>query len=284
MNKWDIEIKPKNNLFEIDFKALWVYRDLIRMFVYRDFVTYYKQTILGPIWFFIQPIFTAIINLFIFGKMAGVGPEGIPGFLFYLSGPILWQYFQDTFTKTSSTFVENQHIFGKVYFPRLIMPITIVISGLLKFFVQLSLLLIGIFIYYFNTDALTIRWEIVFFPLLLLIVIILSLGFGLIVSALTTKYRDLKFLIDFAVPLFKYVTPGIATTYAIFTDKLPKSLTVFVKYNPLGYIIDSFNFMFVGAGSFQVFNLLYSALFALVVLFIGLIIFNQTDKTFMDTV
>ncbi|MEZ4915721.1 MAG: hypothetical protein R2836_01905 [Chitinophagales bacterium] len=164
------------------------------------------------------------------------------------------------------------------------MPITIVISGLLKFFVQLSLLLIGIFIYYFNTDALTIRWEIVFFPLLLLIVIILSLGFGLIVSALTTKYRDLKFLIDFAVPLFKYVTPGIATTYAIFTDKLPKSLTVFVKYNPLGYIIDSFNFMFVGAGSFQVFNLLYSALFALVVLFIGLIIFNQTDKTFMDTV
>lgn len=284
MENWNIHIKPKRNLLEIDFKAVWRYRDLLGMFVYRDFVTYYKQTILGPIWFFIQPIFTALINLFVFGQLAGLGPEGVPGFLFYMAGPILWQYFQDTFTKTASIFVENQGIFGKVYFPRLIMPLTILISGLLKFGVQLGLLLVAIMYYTISTGKLSIQSEIVFFPVLLLIVMLLSMGFGLIVSSLTTKYRDLKFLIDFGVPLGKYITPGIATSYALFMEKLPSSLIPVAKYNPLGYLIDTFNYMFVGAGTFSWLNLAYASVFALVTLFFGILIFNQTEKTFMDTV
>ena len=254
------------------------------MFVFRDFVTYYKQTVLGPLWFFIQPLFTAAINMFVFGSLAGIGPAGVPGFLFYLSGPILWQYFQDTFTKTSSTFIENQAIFGKVYFPRIIVPLTTLISGLLKFGVQLSLLFVAIAYYYFKTGEFSVQKEVVFFPVVVLIIMILSMGFGLIVSALTTKYRDLKFLIDFAIPLLKYVTPGIATTYVLFVDNLPAKLVPFAKYNPMGYLIDTFNYMFVGAGSFSWSNLGFSAIIAITVLFSGVIIFNQTEKNFMDTV
>jgi lipopolysaccharide transport system permease protein len=284
MNDWDIHIKPKRSLFEIDFKAVWRYRDLLRMFVYRDFVTYYKQTILGPLWFFIQPLFTAAINMFVFGSLAGLGPEGVPGFLFYLSGPILWQYFQDTFTKTSATFVENQAIFGKVYFPRLIMPLTVLISGLLKFGVQLGILLVAVGYHFVASGDFIIQKQIIYFPVIIIIMMILSMGFGLIVSSLTTKYRDLKFLIDFAVPLAKYITPGIATSYALFVENLPAQLIPFAKYNPVGYLIDSFNFMMVGAGSLDWMNMLYSFSFAIVVLVIGVVIFNQTEKNFMDTV
>ena len=282
--KWDKIIKPKRSLLEIDFKGLWYYRDLLRMLVYRDFVTYYKQTILGPLWFFIQPLFTAAINLFVFGSLAGLGPQGVPGFLFYMSGPILWQYFQDTFTKTVSTFIANQAIFGKVYFPRLIMPLTVLISGLLKFGVQLCLLLCAIAYYYLKTGDFSMQWEIIYFPILLLIIMTMAMGFGLLVSSLTTKYRDLKFLIDFAVPLLKYVTPGIATSYVIFVETLPKDLVFLAKYNPIGYLIDSFNYMFVGAGSFDWMHIAYAGGFALFTLILGIIIFNQVEKNFMDTV
>ena len=281
---WDKIIKPKRSLLEIDFKSLWYYRDLLRMLVYRDFVTYYKQTILGPLWFFIQPLFTAAINLFVFGSLAGLGPEGVPGFLFYMSGPILWQYFQDTFTKTASTFIDNQAVFGKVFFPRLIMPLTVLISGLLKFGVQLCLLLTAIVYYYFQTNTFSMQWEIIYFPILLLIIMIMAMGFGLLVSSLTTKYRDLKFLIDFAVPLLRYVTPGIVTSYIIFVETLPKDLVFLAKYNPIGYLIDSFNYMFVGAGSFDWVNIAYAGGVALLTLIFGILIFNQVEKNFMDTV
>ena len=281
---WDKIIKPKRSLLEIDFKSLWYYRDLLRMLVYRDFVTYYKQTILGPIWFFIQPLFTAAINLFVFGSLAGLGPEGVPGFLFYMSGPILWQYFQDTFTKTASTFIDNQAVFGKVYFPRLVMPLTVLISGLLKFGVQLCLLLCAIVYYYFQTNTFSMQWEIIYFPILLLIIMVMAMGFGLLVSSLTTKYRDLKFLIDFAVPLLRYVTPGIATSLIIFVETLPKDLVFLAKFNPIGYLIDSFNYMFVGAGSFDWVHIAYSGGFAIITLFFGILIFNQVEKNFMDTV
>ena len=277
-------IKPKRNLFEINFKSIWNYRDLLRMLIFRDFVTYYKQTILGPIWFFIQPLFTAGVNLFVFGSLAGLGPEGVPGFLFYLSGPILWQYFQDTFTKTASTFVDNQAIFGKVYFPRLIMPLTVLISGLLKFGVQLCLLLCAICYYYFQTNTFSMQWEIMYFPVLLVIIMTMAMGFGLLVSSLTTKYRDLKFLIDFAIPLLRYVTPGIATSHIIFMETLPKDLLFLAKYNPIGYLIDSFNYMFVGVGSLDWTYIVYSGGFALVILFLGIVIFNQVERKFMDTV
>ena len=283
-DKWDKIIKPKRSLLEIDFKSLWYYRDLLRMLVYRDFVTYYKQTILGPLWFFIQPIFTAAINLFVFGSLAGLGPEGVPGFLFYMSGPILWQYFQDTFTKTASTFIDNQAVFGKVFFPRLIMPLTILISGLLKFGVQLCLLLIAIVYYYLKNDTFSMKFEIIYFPILLLIIMIMAMGCGLLVSSLTTKYRDLKFLIDFAVPLFKYITPGIATSYVIFVENLPEKLIPLAKYNPIGILIDSFNYIFVGAGTFDWTNILYSGAIAVVTLVLGIVIFNQVEKNFMDTV
>ncbi|MDB2408173.1 ABC transporter permease [Crocinitomicaceae bacterium] len=282
--KWDKIIKPKRSLLEIDFKGLWHYRDLLRMLVYRDFVTYYKQTILGPLWFFIQPLFTAAINLFVFGSLAGLGPQGVPGFLFYMSGPILWQYFQDTFTKTSSTFIANQSLFGKVYFPRLIMPLSVLFSGLLKFGVQLILLLSAIIYYYLQTENFSIQWEIIYFPILLLIMMVMALGFGLLVSSLTTKYRDLKFLIDFAVPLLKYITPGIATSYVVFVETLPKDLVFLAKLNPIGYVIDSFNYMFVGAGSFDWIHIAYSGGFAIITLFFGILIFNQVEKNFMDTV
>tara|TARA_B110001450_G_scaffold46947_1_gene43661 strand:+ start:303 stop:1157 length:855 start_codon:yes stop_codon:yes gene_type:complete len=277
-------IKPKRNLFEINFKSIWNYRDLLRMLIFRDFVTYYKQTILGPLWFFIQPLFTAAVNLFVFGSLAGLGPEGVPGFLFYMSGPILWQYFQDTFAKTASTFSDNQAIFGKVYFPRLIMPLTVLISGLLKFGVQLCLLLCAICYYYFQTNTFSMQWEIMYFPVLLVIIMTMAMGFGLLVSSLTTKYRDLKFLIDFAIPLLRYVTPGIATSHIIFMETLPKDLLFLAKYNPIGYLIDSFNYMFVGVGSFDWTYIVYSGGFALVILFLGIVIFNQVEKTFMDTV
>ena len=281
---WDKIIKPKRSLLEIDFKSLWYYRDLLRMLVYRDFVTYYKQTILGPIWFFIQPLFTAGINLFVFGSLAGLGPQGVPGFLFYMSGPILWQYFQDSFTKTASTFIDNQAVFGKVYFPRLIMPLTVLISGLLKFGVQLCLLLSAIVYYYFQTGSFSMQWEIIYFPILLIIIMVMAMGFGLLVSSLTTKYRDLKFLIDFAVPLLRYVTPGIATSYVIFVETLPKNLVFLAKYNPIGYLIDSFNYMFVGAGSFDWIQIAYSGGFAVTIFLFGILIFNQVEKNFMDTV
>ena len=201
-------IKPKRSLLEIDFKSLWYYRDLLRMLVYRDFVTYYKQTILGPLWFFIQPLFTAAINLFVFGSLAGLGPQGVPGFLFYMSGPILWQYFQDTFTKTATTFIDNQAVFGKVYFPRLIMPLTVLISGLLKFGVQLCLLFCAI-VYYFQTNNLVCNGK-SFISRFSSHYYDNGYGFGLLVSSLT-KYRDLKFLIDFAVH-FEVCNSGIATS------------------------------------------------------------------------
>jgi len=283
-NNWDKIIKSRRSLFSVDFKKIWFYRDLLRMLVFRDFVIYYKQTILGPTWFFIQPVFIAVINLFIFGKLAGLGPEGVPGFLFYMSGPILWQYFQDTFLKTASTFTDNQAVFGKVHFPRLIIPLTILISGLLKFGVQLCLLIITIYYYYIQTGTFSIRWEIIYFPVLLLIIMTMSMGFGLLVSSLTTKYRDLKFLIDFSIPLLRYVTPGIATSYIVFINTLPKELIPFAKYNPIGYLIDSFNFMFVGSGSFDWVHIMYSASFAIASLFAGIVIFNQVEKNFMDTV
>ncbi len=284
MDNFDIHIKPKRNLLELDLKAVWRYRDLLRMFVYRDFVTYYKQTILGPLWFFIQPIFTAAVNLFVFGSLAGLGPDGVPGFLFYLSGPILWQYFQDSFTKTSAVFIENQAIFGKVFFPRLIMPLTVMVSGLLKFGVQITLLLVAIAFYYLQEGQFSMQPEIIFFPVLLILVMMLSMGFGLLVSALTTKYRDLKFLIDFSIPLLKYVTPGIATSMALYYDNVPEKLWPMIKYNPMGYLIDSFNFMFIGVGRFSWINLGIVCLFAIATLIVGLLTFNQTEKTFMDTI
>ena len=282
-SKWDLIIKPEKGFFYFDLKDLYSYRDLVRMLVIRDFVTFYKQTILGPLWFFIQPIFHAAINYFVFGKLAGLGPEGVPGYLFYLSGPIFWQYFQDVFGKVSGTFRDNQNIFGKVYFPRLVIPISVLFSSLIKLGVQLILLLLAISYYYFQTGEMSIQKEIMYFPLLLVLLIGLSLGLGLIITSLTAKYKDLKFLIDFGIPLLKYITPGIATTYLIFLTNVPSS-EFLLLLNPIGHILDSMNFIFTGAGAINYFNLLYSTFVMFFVLLFGVLIFQKTERDFIDTV
>ena len=274
-------INSNSSFFSINFKEIYSYKSMIKMLVVRDFVTYYKQTVLGPIWFFIQPLFQAAINLFVFGSLAGIGPEGVPGFLFFLSGPILWQYFQDCFTKIANVFVENQSVFGKVYFPRIIVPISIIISNLLKFGVQLFLLIAVIIYYYLKTGILYIGYEIIYFPFLLILIMMISMGFGLIVTSLTSKYRDLRFVIEYGIPLFKYITPGIATTFIIFENKLSSFI---VQYNPLGYIIDSFNCMFTSAGEIRTIPLLYVSIFSCCLLYFGLLIFNKTSKKVMDTI
>ena len=281
MSKITNIIDSNSSFFRINFKEIYSYKSMIKMLVVRDFVTYYKQTILGPVWFFIQPLFQAAINLFVFGSLAGIGPEGVPGFLFFLSGPILWQYFQDCFTKIANVFVENQSVFGKVYFPRIIVPISIIFSNLLKFGVQLLLLVSVIVYYYLKTGVFYIGYEIIFFPFLLLLIMMISMGFGLIVTSLTSKYRDLRFVIEYGIPLFKYITPGIATTFIIFENKLSSFI---VQYNPLGYIIDSFNCMFNGAGEIRIIPLIYVSIFSCFILYLGLLIFNRTSKKVMDTI
>lgn len=281
--KWDLIIKPDKGFFHLDIKNLYDYKDLIYMLVLRDFVTFYKQTILGPLWFFIQPVFHASINYFVFGKLAGLGPEGVPGYLFYLSGPVFWQYFQDVFSKVSGTFRDHQNIFGKVYFPRLVIPLSILFSSLIKLGVQMGLLLVAVTYYYFQSSTFSIQWEIIYFPLLLLILIGLSLGLGLIITSLTSKYKDLKFIIEFGIPLLKYVTPGIATTYYIFSTTVPTYEWV-ILINPIGHVLDGINFIFTGAGNLDFYHLLYSSFFMLITLFVGTLIFQKTERNFVDTV
>lgn len=277
---WDIIILPKRNLFSINFKDIWKYRDLLRMFVKRDFVTIYKQTMLGPLWFFIQPIFTALIYTFIFGKFAGISTDGLPKILFYLSGTICWNYFADCFNKTSTVFKDNQNIFGKVYFPRLIAPLSIVVSGLLKLGVQLFLLIAILLYYHFFTGIqLQFNIELFLFPYLIILMAALSLGLGMIITSLTTKYRDLVFLLQFGVQLLMYATPII---YPL--SSVPEKYKWLIILNPMTSIIETFKYGVLGVGTFSWIYLAYTTLFTIFVLILGTIIFNKTEKTFMDTV
>lgn len=279
-NTWTNIIKPKRNLFEINLKEIISYKDLMFLFVRRDFVSIYKQTILGPLWFFIQPILTTLMFTVVFGKIAGISTDGIPKILFYLSGLTFWTYFADNLTKTSNTFVENQGIFGKVYFPRLISPISIIISNLLKFGLQFLLFSAFYIFYFFQTDS-TIKPNavILLFPYLIILTGVLGLGFGLIVSSLTTKYRDLRFLIQFGVQLWMYATPVIYPLSAL--DGKMKQIALL---NPMTSIIETFKYGFLGAGTFDLKHLIYTTVFALILLFLGVIIFNRTEQNFMDTV
>ncbi|OFY86485.1 MAG: ABC transporter permease [Bacteroidetes bacterium RIFCSPLOWO2_12_FULL_31_6] len=277
---WDTIIEPKNGLLSLNLVDVWKYRDLLRMFVKRDFVTIYKQTILGPLWFFIQPIFTVIIYSFVFGEFAGIPTDGLPKILFYLSGTICWNYFADCFNKTSSVFRDNQNIFGKVYFPRLITPLSIVVSGLLKLGVQLLLLIAILAYYYFFTIIqLQFHLELLLFPYLIVLMAVLSLGLGMIITSLTTKYRDLVFLLQFGVQLLMYATPVI---YPL--SSVPEKYQWLIILNPMTSIIETFKYGVLGAGTFSWLYLAYTTMFTIVVLILGTIIFNKTEKTFMDTV
>ena len=277
---WDLIIKPRNKLLDVRLKELWRYRDLLMMFVKRDFVTYFKQTILGPIWFFIQPIFTTFIYVFIFSNLAGIPTDGIPSPVFYLSGIIAWSYFSECMLKTSNVFRENAGMFGKIYFPRLIMPLSIVISSLLKFGVQLSLLLLMI-LYYVLTGSATFSptWNILLFPVLLFLMALQGLGFGMIVSALTTKYRDLSLLVGFIVPLLMYSTPVV---YPLST--IGGNLKLLISLNPMTPIIEGIRLGFFGQGIFDIYSLIYACVISIMVLLFGVLVFNKVSKTFVDTI
>ncbi len=274
------EIKPQSSLLDLKLKETWRYRDLVSMFVRRDIVTMYKQTILGPLWYFIQPLLTTLVFTVIFGKVAKIPTDGLPPLLFYLAGVTAWNYFSDSFKNTSDTFKKNENIFGKVYFPRIVMPLSIVISGLLKFGIQL-VLFIG-FIVYFMAVGVDLQpvWPLLWIlPFLLLLMGFMGLGFGMIISSLTTKYRDLTFLIAFGIQLLMYGTPVIYPLSAI-----PEKYQWIVEANPMTSIIESFRYMFLGEGSFSWQALAYTTVFTVVLFFLALIVFNKTEKNFMDTV
>jgi lipopolysaccharide transport system permease protein len=275
-------ITAESPLFDLKLKEVWAYRDLLGLLVRRDFVSFYKQTILGPIWFFIQPLFTTIIFTFIFGNLAEISTDKLPGPLFYMAGITAWNYFADCLTKTSTVFKDNANIFGKAYFPRLIMPLSIVVSNLVRFGVQMILFLAFMAYYYASGFQFNISWAILLFPLLVLLMALLGLGTGMIVSALTNKYRDLAFLITFGVQLLMYATTVIYPL-SIAIEKYP-AYSWIIEYNPMTPIIETFRYGFLGRGSFRWESLGYTTFVTLSLLFIGIVIFNKVEKTFVDTV
>jgi lipopolysaccharide transport system permease protein len=252
---------------------------LLVLLVKRDFVTVYKQTILGPLWFFIQPLFMTLMFTVVFGKMAKITTDGLPPILFYLAGITLWNFFADCITKTSTTFKDNQHIFGKVYFPRVISPLSVVVSNAFKLTIQLLLFLAFYVYYYMQGAAIAPSWQLVLVPILFLNVSLLGLGLGLIITSMTTKYRDLAFLIEFGVRLMMYATPVI---YPL--SSIPEKYQFYLSLNPMTSIIETFKVAFLGQGTFSWSNLLYSLSVTAILLILGVFIFNKTEQNFMDTV
>ncbi len=275
---WTETIESKHSLFDLKLNEVWEYRDLVLMFIKRDFVSSFKQTILGPIWFFINPIFTTIVYIFVFGKIAKLSTDGAPQVLFYLAGVTLWNYFSDCLTKTSSTFTSNANIFGKVYFPRLVMPISIVLSNLMKFGVQFGLFLV-FFIYYWVQGEIQPNIWVLATPFLIVLMASFALGMGMIFSALTTKYRDLQMLLGFGVSLAMYATPVIYPVSSL--NGIFKQLSM---YNPLTGIFECFKYGWLGVGDFSLTMLIISSIIIFIILAIGTIIFNKVEKSFMDTV
>lgn len=277
---WDTIIRPHAGWFDLHLKDLWRYRDLVMLFVRRDFVAQYKQTILGPLWFVLQPLLTTIVFTIVFGRMAGLSTDGLPKTLFYLSGQVVWGYFAGSLTTTSSIFVANAHIFGKVYFPRLTVPVSIVISQLFQFGLKLAFFLCFFAFFVMRGANVHVTSSLLLVPLLVIIMAMLSLGLGIIFSSMTTKYRDLRFLLAFGVQLLMYATPAI----------LPLSRFAGSKYrlvflaNPMTPIIECFRHAFMGTGTYSAGHLLYSGGFAVTVLFVGILIFTRIERTFMDTV
>lgn len=286
--KWDIVIKPKDKLLAVDFKELWRYRDLCLLFVKRNIITRYKQTILGPIWFIIQPALTVIMYMVVFGGIAGIPTDGVPRPLFYLAGTCTWSYFATCLTSTSNTFVSNAGIFGKVYFPRLVMPIATVISNLLTLAIQFGFFIVVYLFYFFFDPSCTahLTWYALLLPLVILMLAGLALGFGTIVSSMTTKYRDLQVLFSFLVSLWMYATPivyPLSQTGSKFFLGVP--VHTFMCLNPVTPVIETFKYGFLGAGEFVGWRwLIYSFVFMCILLALGIVIFNKVQKSFMDTV
>jgi lipopolysaccharide transport system permease protein len=277
--KYHLRIEPKKSLFDINLKELWAYRDLIALFVRRDFVALYKQTILGPLWFIIQPLLSTAMFTIVFAKIAQFSTANLPPIVFYLSGTVAWNYFSTTLLKTSDTFTQNASIFGKVYFPRLTVPVSIVISNLIQFAIQFTLLALIIIYYSFNGYDFHFDLTLLLIPVMLLILAGLGLGFGILISSLTTKYRDLKQLISFGVQLWMYITPIIFPLSSV-----SGKYRIFFVMNPLTGIVETFRTILLGVGQMNYFYLGYSAAFMLVLLVIGVIMFNRIERNFMDYV
>lgn len=276
---WTMIIKPKRNLLDINLKELWRYKDLILLFVRRDFVAKYKQTILGPLWFIIQPLLSTIMFVIVFGRIAGIPTDGLPQILFYMSGLVAWNYFSTCFTTTSNTFTANANIFGKVYFPRLALPISVVISNLIQFVIQFAFFLCFLTYFLIKGSSIEPNIYILLIPVLLIVMAAMGLGFGIIASSLTTKYRDLTNLIAFGVQLWMYASPIIYPVSSL-SGKMQK----IVQLNPVSSIIETFRYALLGGTEPQWFYLYYSIVFTLIVLSIGIIMFNKVEQSFMDTV
>lgn len=276
---WDIVISPRKSLLDLNLKEVWRYKDLLSLFVRRNVVAEYKQTILGPLWYFIQPLLTTIMFTVIFGNLAGISTDGIPPMLFYLAGITNWNYFAECLNKTATTFKDNQHLFGKVYFPRLVVPLSIVVTNLIKYGIQM-ILFIGFYLYFIaKGTAIAPNSTAFLFPVLVLILAGLGLGFGLLFTSMTTKYRDLVFLLTFGVQLAMYATPVIYPLSEVPADYLWLSVL-----NPMTSIIETFKYGFLGKGTFEWSYLAYSAVFMFILLLVSVAVFNRTEKNFMDTV
>jgi len=279
---WDIELTPRNNPFDLKLQDIWHYRDLLFLLVRRDFVSFYKQTILGPLWFFIQPLFTTIIYTFVFGNLANISTDGLPQPLFYLAGITAWNYFADCLNKTSSVFTTNAGLFGKVYFPRLIVPLSIVASNLIRFGVQMLLFILMMVVYWLKGASFHPNAYSLLFPFLLLLMAMLGLGLGMVISAMTTKYRDLTFLITFGIQLMMYLTTVIYPLSAV-RQKYPDYAWM-AEYNPMTAIIEAFRYGFLGQGTFTLLQLGITTLITLLIMLAGIIIFNKVERNFIDTV
>lgn len=279
---WTLIIEPNRKLLALRLKEIWRYRDLLEMYIRRNIVTFYKQTILGPLWFFIQPVFTTIVYMFVFGGLAGIPTDGIPQPLFYLSGICLWNYFSESLLKTSETFSSNYHVFGKVYFPRLIAPLSVIITGLVKLTIQLCLFFSVYLYFHLKGSSFAINQYALLFPLLVMMLGLLAFSYGIIISSLTIKYRDLKFLIAFGVHLWMYATPVIYPL-SVMQGRFSDYMWV-LQINPITSIMEAFKAGFLGEGTFSMISLAYSACHTLLILCIGIIIFNKAERTFMDVI
>ena len=277
---WDLRIRPHSSLFNLHLKDTWHYRDLLFLFVKRDIVAFYKQTILGPLWFFVQPLLTTVMYVFIFGNLAGLSTDGLPGPLFYMTGVVSWNYFAECLTKTSTVFRDNSNLFGKVYFPRVVMPLSIVVSNLVRFGIQF-LLLLSVILYYslFKGFDFEPTYHLLLFPVIVLLMAFLGLGSGLLISALTTKYRDLSFLVVFGVQLLMYATPVIYPFSAA-----PEKVRQLVALNPMTPLIEGIRLGLLGRGDFSLYSLGYSFLATMAILFLGVTVFNKVERTFIDSV
>ncbi len=278
-DKWNIHIKPKIGWFEINIKELFHYKDLIWLFVKRDFVTFYKQTILGPLWYIIQPLINTMVFTIIFGNLAKISTDGVPPFIFYMSGTVAWSYFASCITLTSNTFGQNAAIFGKVYFPRITVPIANVIISLLQFFIQFAIFILFLIYFTIQGSSINPNMYILLLPLIILQMAVLGLGLGILISSLTTKYKDLTFVMSFFVQLWMYATPIVYPLSIV-----PEKYRLLFILNPMASIVETFRCAFLGVSSIELSHIIISVSFTLLIFFLGLLMFNRVEKSFMDTI